>query len=74
MLPVFQWDGEALRSRTRDQAIGVTQYCNYPQEARTRRVVSKGVIDIYRTAARRPMIRSRNSLRQCDSAYAFDTE
>lgn len=35
-----------------DQVVGVTSYCNHPPEARKKRVVSKGVIDIFRLTAR----------------------
>jgi hypothetical protein len=35
-----------------EEVVGVTQYCDYPPEAMTRRVVSRGVIDIYHMTAK----------------------
>ena len=56
------------------QVVGVTEYCNYPPEARTKRVVSKGVIDIYHLSAREVDEHVQQLAREGKSAYKFDTE
>ncbi|MBI3858975.1 MAG: ABC transporter substrate-binding protein [Thaumarchaeota archaeon] len=57
-----------------EQVVGVTQYCNYPPEAKTRHVVSKGVIDIYHMTAKEVDDKVQELARTGGSAYAFDTE
>jgi len=57
-----------------DQIIGVTEYCNYPPEAKTRRVVTRGVIDIYHMTAREVDNKVQELARTGKSAYTFDTE
>ena len=57
-----------------EQVIGVTEYCNYPTEAKTRRVVSKGVIDIYHMTAKEVDDKVQELARTGSSAYAFDTD
>jgi iron complex transport system substrate-binding protein len=57
-----------------EQVVGVTEYCNYPPEARTRHVVSKGVIDIYHMTAKEVDDKIQELARTGSSAYAFDTE
>jgi iron complex transport system substrate-binding protein len=57
-----------------EQVIGVTEYCNYPPEAKTRRVVSKGVIDIYHMTAKEVDDEVQELARTGGSAYAFDTD
>jgi iron complex transport system substrate-binding protein len=57
-----------------EQVVGVTEYCNYPPEAKTRRVVSKGVIDIYHMTAKEVDEKVQELARTGSSAYAFDTD
>lgn len=57
-----------------DHVIGVTEYCNYPPEAKTKRVVSKGGIDIYHMSAREVDERVQELAKAGKSAYIFDTE
>lgn len=56
-----------------DQVVGVTEYCNYPPEARSRRVVSRGVIDILGLSAREVDERVQELARAEKSAYLLDT-
>ncbi len=57
-----------------DQVIGVTEYCNHPPEAKTRRVVSKGVIDIYHMTAKEVDDKVQELAKTGRSAYQFDTD
>ncbi len=57
-----------------EQVIGVTEYCNYPPEAKTKRVVSRGVIDIYHMSAKEVDAKVQELARTGSSAYTFDTE
>jgi iron complex transport system substrate-binding protein len=56
------------------EVIGVTEYCNHPPEARTKRVVSRGVIDIYHMNAKEVDDRVQELARTGNSAYVFDTK
>ncbi len=56
-----------------EQVIGVTEYCNYPPEAKTKRVVSRGVIDIYHMSAKEVDEKVQELARTGSSAYTFDT-
>lgn len=57
-----------------DRVVGVTEYCNYPPEARRRRVVSRGVIDIFRLSAREVDERVQALAKADKPAYLFDTQ
>ncbi len=56
-----------------DQVVGVTEYCTYPPEARSRHVVSRGVIDIFRLSAREVDKRVQELAKAGQPAYLFDT-
>jgi len=56
-----------------DHVVAVTEYCNYPPEARRRRVVSRGVIDIFRLSAREVDERVQELAKAGKPAYLFDT-
>ncbi|MDA2934986.1 ABC transporter substrate-binding protein, partial [Acidobacteria bacterium AH-259-D05] len=57
-----------------DQVVAVTEYCNYPPEARTKRVVSRGVIDIFRLSAREVDEKVQALAKAGKPAYQFDTQ
>lgn len=57
-----------------DEVVGVTEYCNFPAEAKTKRAVSTGVIDIYHMSAREVDEKVQELAKTGKSAYAFDTE
>lgn len=57
-----------------DRVIAVTEYCNYPPEAQTRRIVSRGIIDIFRLSAREVDEKVQELAKTGKPAYEFDTE
>jgi len=57
-----------------NQVVGVTEYCNYPPEAKSRHIVTRGVIDIYHMTARQVDDTVQDLAKRGKSAYSFDTD
>jgi iron complex transport system substrate-binding protein len=57
-----------------DQVVAVTEYCNYPPEAKTKHVVSRGVIDIFHLTAGEVDKQVENLVKSGKSAYQLDTQ
>ncbi len=57
-----------------EQVIGVTEYCNYPPGAKSRPVVSRGVIDIYHMTAKEVDDKVQALAKSGSPAYTFDIE
>ncbi len=57
-----------------DYVLGVTEFCNYPPEAKKRAIVSKGIIDIYTQRERQVDEQVQRLARKDKSAYILDIE